>query len=480
MPDKATDPSTPSLAHEALADTWAMIQTIRGGAKAVRDAGVRYLPKHPKESEAEYDRRRRSAPWRPEFEDAVRSISSKPFAKPVQLMGEPSREMQAIAEDVDGRGNNLHTFSRDLFEDAVSLGAAGILVEFPAIEGTMADQRQAGARVYWCAVAADEIVALRTERQGAREVVTHLRLRETGVEYDGFEEKEVERIRQFEPGRWVLYRLVREGARKEWIVEREGALPVAEVPFVLFTTNDRQGAQYTRPPLLDLAEMQLELFRFMSGEEQIYTMAGAPMLTANGMAAPDDGSEVEVGPGRILFAPGAEGITTGWAYVQPDAANLTAITEKAGKIITDMRRLGMQPMLPGTGDVTATATGVEAAKAHSAVQSWALDLKDALEQAFRLTAARSRSTEQVEVSVNTDFAVGLYGAEEVRVLLDARKGGYISEETFWDELARRGVLGPAFDKDEERDRLEAEEPADDEIDLSAAMLPPQVPGMAAE
>lgn len=471
MANKATDPSTPSLAHDALKDTWAMIRAVRGGARAVKENGARYLPKFPKESDDEYTRRLRSAPWRPEFEDALRAVASKPFSKAVRLEGEPSNEMQDVADDVDGRGNNLHTFARDLFEDGVSFGLAGVLVDFPTMQpgATRAEEREAGARPYWVGVAADEIIALRTERRGAREVVTHLRLHESGVEVEGFAEKPVQRIRVIEPGMWQLYRLKVNGAMREWELEAEGTLTLAEVPFVLFATNDRQGAQYVRPPLLDLAEMQIELYRFMSGEEQIYTMAGSPMLTANGMAAPDGGAEVEIGPGRILFAPGAEGIQTSWEYIQPAAQNLTAITEKAGKIIEDMRRLGMQPMLPKTGAITATATGVESAKAHSAVQSWAMDLKDALEQAFLFTAAWMRSSEEVEVAVNTDFAVGLYGVDEVRALLDARQAGMISEETLWDELARRGVLGPAFDKDEERKRLMAEVPGEDDEEAAAAL-----------
>jgi hypothetical protein len=51
-----------------------------------------------------------------------------------------------------------------------------------------------------------------------------------------------------------------------------------------------------------------------------------------------------------------------------------------------MRRLGLQPMMPKTGNVTATASGIDAAKGHTAVETWANALKDALEQAFVFTA----------------------------------------------------------------------------------------------
>lgn len=460
MSDKATDPSTPSLANESLAPTWAMIRAIMAGAATVKAAGELYLPKFPSENTDEYKRRIASAPWRPEFEDCLRSISSKPFAAETSLAGKPSADMKAIAEDIDGRGNNLHVFARDMFEGGVGLGAHGILVDYPtmAANATVAEEKAAGARPYWVSVDADEIIAIRTERRGAREVVVHLRLRETATVVDGFAEKVVEKIRVIEPDRWQIWHQVDKQGMRTWEVEQEGVLTLGEIPFVFFTTAERRGAQYVRPPLLDLATMQIELYNALSKKEQIFTIAGSPMLTANGMSAPADGAPIETGPGRVLFAPGAEGVTTSWDYIQPDAANMKEIRDDIAATIDDMRRLGMQPMLPKTGNVTATASGVEAAKAHSAVSTWANGLKDALEQAFVFTAMWMRSSERVEVNVHTDFSVGLYGADELRVLLDASKGDgnntpILSHQTVIDEYKRRGVLGPAFDGDANESQL---------------------------
>jgi len=471
---KSDDPSTPSLAHAALREDWAMIRAIRAGAKAIKEAGETYLPKFPAEDKDEYERRKKSAPWRPEFEDALRALSSKPFAKEVSLAGEPSPDMAALAEDVDGQGNNLHNFAKEVFEGGVALGAHGILVDYPPTEGarTRAEERAAGARSYWVRINADDILALRTEQRGGRRIVSYLRIREMAVEVDGFAETAVPKIREIIPGAWKVWREQKTAAgTTEWAVEDEGVMTLDEVPFVFFATNERKGDQYVLPPLIDLAVMQIELYRAGSNKEQIFTIAGSPMLTANGMAAPEGAGVIETGPGRVLYAPGAEGITTSWDYIQPAAANLKEIREDIAEIVADIRRLGMQPMLPRTGTVTATASGIDAAKAHSTLQAWALALKDALEQAFVFSAAWMRAAGSApEVSVNTDFAVGLYGAEEVRVLLDARKEAQISQETLWDELQRRGVLGPQFDREKEEQRLLEETPPFDPQDELAASL----------
>lgn len=459
--DKKSDPSTPSLAHEKLQASWGLIKAIRAGAKAIRECGERYLIKFAAETPEEYRRRLMSAPWRPEFNDAVQTLSAKPFTKQVKLADGSSEEMKAIASNIDGRGNNLHVFSKDIFEGGISMGAHGILVDFPSGQSgrTVAEERASGVRPYWVPVDADDILSIVTEQRGAKRVVTYLRVRESRIERDGFEERLVSLVREIMPGEWRTWRQDGIGAAKQWVVDGEGAMTLDEVPFVLFTTADLSGDQYVRPPLLDLADMQIELYNALSKKEQIFTIAGSPMLTANGMAGPQDGSAIETGPGRVLYAPGVEGITTGWQYIQPEAANLKEIREDISEIVADLRRLGMQPMVTKAGNTPAVAFALDGEKSYTVLQSWALGLKDALEQAFVFTAMwLKQAGSAAEVLVHTDFAVGLYGAEEVKTLLEARKEAQISQETFWDEYQRRGILGPQFDREKERDRLAKESP----------------------
>jgi hypothetical protein len=76
-----------------------------------------------------------------------------------------------------------------------------------------------------------------------------------------------------------------------------------EVPFVFFATAERRGPQYVRPPMLDVATMQIELYRFMSGEEQIYTVAGLADADGQRHGGADRWRQRRDGPGsRALRA----------------------------------------------------------------------------------------------------------------------------------------------------------------------------------
>lgn len=449
---------------------WTLIAGILAGAEAVREAGPLYLPKYPEETESEYARRRAVSPWRPEFADALRFLASRPFSRDIGIQGDVSERLRALVEDIDGRGNSLTRFAAEAFEDAVAKGLHLILVDYPAMPpgASRAEERARNARPYWVQIHPEDIVALHTDWVGGIETITHLRYRECVTRRDGFDEVEVERVRVYEPGLWQIYE---RGPDRTYALVDEGPIARgraghAAIPVVPLFIGHRLGALRVRPPLLDLAHMQIELYQALSRQDEILTFAASPMLTANGLAPPSDGGQIAVGPKSILYAPPGDGANASWDYIAPDAANLAQIRAHVASVTADMRRLGMQPMMERTGNATATGRAIDAAQAHSAVQAWALCLKDALEQAFVLTAQALDLDATVECIVHTDFGALPYADAPLAALDQARARGDIARTTYWDALKRFCVLPADFDPVREVEALQAE-PA-----RAAATTPP--------
>jgi len=472
------DPSTTSADYLEMIDSWAMIRHIRAGVQAVRDQGELYLPRHEAEADEVYENRLKSAPWRPEFEDALRSIIAKPFTKPVMLQGDTDERIKALAEDVDGKGHNLHVFAREAFASGVSMGLHAIYVAFPDPGEelrTVAAEAESGVRPYWVHIMASDILALYTKVVAGREVIEHMRIREDAIVRDGWDEKLVERVRVLEltPEGIPTSQLYEKNEAGDWssgsVVQLIGP---TSLPIVLYFTGERTGAYRVRPPLIDLAEMQMEVYRALSRKDQVLTYAGFPMLKAVGqsMRVDAEGNVVLpiIGPNIVLYAPaGADGKATDWDFVQPDAANIKEIRDDLDGLLRDFRRLSLQPSSPTSGSVTATGEAIHGAKSHSAIEAWANDLKDVLEQAFVYTCEWLKIQPTVEVSVHTDFGVDIDGGQDMAELTKARVAGEISRETYWDELARRGKLGPQFDPDDEEKRLQEEADATAELDMTA-------------
>lgn len=229
-------------------------------------------------------------------------------------------------------------------------------------------------------------------------------------------------------------------------------------------------ALQVRPPLGDLAQLQVELWSALSRQEEILTYAGAPMLAANGLAAPTKGEKIEVGPKTVLFAPPVgDGVKTRFEYVQPEAANIKEIREHVASIQLDMRRIGMQPLTDQPGNPSATGQSIAAAKAHSAVKAWAMLLNDAIEQAFVFTCEYLGLPATVQTEVSTDFSVLPYAQFPLQTLTTARENRDISRKAYLEAIKRLDVLPADFDADADAVEIKAEgdpPPVTDDITLN--------------
>ena len=459
---------------------WQLIGDVMEGTDSIKRGGEKYLPRFPKESLGKYRRRLADAPWRPIFPSAVEGLTSRPFAKPITLAGPVSEKMKRYgAENVDGCGNSISVFSRRIFDAGVTYGLAAIFVDYTRViqsaDGkplTVADEREQNLRPYWIEIRAQDLIDVKTDFRGGREVVTHARWFECGVVRDGFGEKQVDRIRVVEldavgKPHWELWEK-QTGGNYESVASGEMSIP--EIPFVRFFTGRRKGAIAVKPPLYDLAIVALEHYRAMARTTEIENFSGWPTLVGVGMSKPAAGKErdpitgeaseapvMELGPGITLFAPpvGAEG-KTDWKIIGPDAALVAEVAKSPERVLEHFNKLAMEPTIPRS-NVTATATAIDNSRAHSALEAWAGALKDALDQALRLTSMWVNEADVVTAVVSTDFVSQIANTDEAKVLADAQKRGVISGETERAELKRRGLLSPDWIEETELARLAYEQ-----------------------
>lgn len=496
--DPRMDPSTPSTDYAVMYPDWAMIHDILDGARCIKEKRTQYLPQNTAEFDSSYIRRLRSAPWRPEFVDALRSLCSKPFTKMVDVNPDAPDEIQGkvvdettkkreggIVDDIDGMGNSLHVFAREMFVNAVAFGLDAIYVTYPADEPagpSRADEKAVGARPYWVHVRAEQIIALRRKVVAGRTIVSHIRIKECEIEPDGFSEYLVERIRILElnDANQPTWQTWTKNKDKKYVADAAPQIlaGVDEIPVVLFFTGERSGVYRVKIPLIDLAHMQIELYRSLSRLDDLLTMT-SPMLKMTGVPPPEptaiidaDGRQTgekpapqqEIGPGVIVYAYSPrDGVQPDADYIQPAAANIQALNSNVDGVMEDLRRLALQPTTPKSGNLVATGQAIEGARAHTAVEAWANGLVDALNQALKYTCDWLNIDDTVTAVVHTDFGVDVQGADEMKVVLQAVSEGWISQETGREELSRRGFLGPDFDEGKDEQRRKDEQAGQDEI-----------------
>ena len=502
------DPSVASSDWEAMSSYWDKVEAILGGAESMRENGTTYLPQFPLESDDDYEHRRETAPFTNIFADIVENLASKPFSKEVGIADDAPQNIKDLIEDIDGRGNHLHVFAANMFYNGVAKAIDWILVDYPKVPKglTQAGEKALGAKPYWVHVPAERVIAVYSAIINGKEEFVHVRISETRVERVGFEEVEVELIRVFDRPRVVtvdeetgveseswgeptftLYRkeviVVRGREKINWVIEDQGPISIGVIPMVPFVCGRRkEGTWRVKPPMQDAADMQIEHFQQETNLKSIKEKTCFPMLAGNGITPPldSDGNpqSVPAGPFAVLFAPpNRDGENGTWDILEPSANSLTFLANDLKALESRLRELGRQPLTAESGNLTVVTTQFAAQKGNSAVQAWALLLKDALERAFEFTALwMNDDAAAVEVKIHTDFGIESLDGSSMEQVISMRKNGDLPLETLWSEAQRRGVLSAEFDPEEAKDQLAEEAPEDPDAEDIEASLVPQPPG----
>jgi hypothetical protein len=447
--------ATPSPAYERMRPRWDLIDALLGGTESLREAGERYLPRYEAESIPSHRRRLQAATLFAYFRRALDDLASRPFQKDVKPADDAPAWVAPFAEDVDRQGNNLTVFAHRVFRDALANGLSFILVDAPQLpEGaTLADERAAGGP-YWVHVPARNVLALRTTWTGSREVVSHARILEYApvIEPDGLSERTVRRVRVLEPGSFTLWEEIEGG---DWEQIDAGAFGLNFVPLAPVILGEREAPGAARPPLLDLAHLNIAHWQSSSDQRHCLSVSRFPMIAASGVS-PEELGKFIVGPNAMLSAPDA---SSRFYYVEPTGAAIEAGRKDLEDIEKQMAAVSVDLLIRRTGaNGTATAAALEAARGASLLQTMALVLKDALELALQYAARYRGQPDGGSLEMDTDEIGAFSSVSDLDYLLKAYTADAISRETLIHEFQRRGVLSDALDLADDQERIENASP----------------------
>lgn len=463
---------------ETMVPYWEKVSDILEGTQAIKDGGIKYLPKFPDEDKDDYDFRLTVSKFTNIYRDVTEGLASKPFQDEISLLGAEKRPQELIdfAEDVDGFGNNLTTFAALTFFNAINYGIDWIFIDYPTVQNpdnvTIAEAKQRNLKPFWVHILGKNVLDIKTRMQGSKQIITYFRCQEPGY---GDEPMHVREFIETENGvEWKLYvKITNDKGEDEFLVVEEGMLSIDFIPVVPFITGRRDGNSFKiYPPLSDAADLQITLYQNESALEYIKVLACYPMLATDGTKPPkgNDGkpSKLRTGPNTVMYGvEKANGDGGTWHYVEPQANSLEFLQKNIDKTKNDLRELGRQPLTAMSTQLTTVTTSIAAGKAKSAVTAWSYALKDALENALMITMKWMGIDYEPEINVYTGFDNVLDNGSDIEELGKARERGDISVETYWDELKRRKILSPEFDIEEERKRLLDNIPADSEPDVKS-------------
>ena len=425
----------PNAAWYAQEPHWVLIEDLLGGTYGIRRKHRRYLPQEPRELDESYDNRLARSVVPPYYQRLERMLAGMLTRKPVKLQ-DVSDAIREQLFDVDMQGNDLNVWTYETARKLVRYGHIGCLVDAPSN----------GGRPYWCTYTPRQILGYRTEQQDGAQRLIQLRLQETVLEVDPdskYGEKQIDQIRVLTPGEYKIHQRQDNG---EYKVVDEGTTSLAEIPFSVAYSN-RVGFMESRPPLEDIAELNLKSYQVQSDLDNQLHISAVPMLALFGF--PSSAEEVSAGPGEALAFP-ADGRAE---YIEPQGRSFDFQFKRLEQIALQINELGLSAVLgQKLSAETAASKMIDRSQGDSTMMVIAQNVQDMIDNCLRFHAEFMGQQEAAgSCTVNRDFIGARLDPTDVNALLQLYTAGTITKETLLQQLADGEVLGDDFDVQEEID-----------------------------
>ena len=410
---------------------WILIEDLLGGTYQMRSRHRKYLMQEPRELDESYDNRLARSVCPPYFLRLERMLAGMLTRKPVRL-NETGDAIREQLFDVDLQGNDLNVWTYETARKMIRYGHIGVLVDAPA--------SGSNGRPYWVTYTPRDILGWRTEMVNGEMQFSQLRLQEKVSEPDGlYGEKIVEQVRLLTPGAFEIHRKAKTG---KFVKVDEGTMPVEKIPFSVAYSN-RVNLLDSRPPMADIAELNLKAYQIQSDLDNQLHISAVPMLAFYGF--PQNAEEVSAGPGEAIAFP-ADGRAE---YIEPDGKSYDAQFRRLDRLESQINELGLAAVLgQKLSAETAEAKRIDRSQGDSTMMVVAQQMQDMIDNCLMFHSQYINS-EAGSCFVNRDFLSQRLEPQEIQALLTLYTSGSITQKTLLDQLTEGEVLGDEFDVEEE-------------------------------
>ena len=398
----------------------------------------RYLPQEPREIDESYDNRLARSVCAPFYQRLERMLAGMLTRKPVRL-NDVSDVVREQLFDVDLQGNDLNVWCYETTRKMVRYGHVGVLVDAPSA-GEL-------GRPYWVTYTPRDILGWRTELIDGAQKLTMLRLMEKVILPDGdYGEKEVEQVRVLRPGQFEIHRLNKKG---DYEIVDSGTTTMDHIPFAVAYAN-RVNFMESRPPLEDIANLNLKAYQVQSDLDNQLHISAVPMLAFYGF--PQSAEEVSGGPGEAISFP-AEGRAE---YIAPPSDAFDSQFRRLDQLAGQINELGLSAVLgQKLSAETAEAKRIDRSQGDSTMMVIAQNMQDLIDNCLAHHAHYLNIEEYGSSYVNRDFLGIRLDPQEIQSLLQLYNAGTITQKTLLDQLYEGEVLGDEFDVEEELESTQA-------------------------
>ena len=459
----ADSPFTRTRAVLDMVKGWEIMKAVTLGTEYLRDNCESFLPLEPREDYTAYQARVDRAVFSPYTQRLVRAATGLILRKPISITGDPYWTEEFI-KDVDGCGSDLDEYARRLILCSLTYGQSHVLVDYPAPAGavSLAEERALGRRPYWIEVDPANIYGWRLDRESNYGKLIQIRIAEKAVVPAGeFGEKVYDQVRVIEPGKYRIYR--KKEAEKalytvndstysgnvegpdnnnDYELVESGDYSLGEIPLTTIYAG-KTDTLTSKPPLLDIAYLNLAHFQRQADLIHSLHVASQPMLVMEGWDDQTKDMAISVNyamatqPGNKVY------------YVEPASSAFEAQAAETQELQLQMATLGISTLSQQKFVAeSADARRLDRVDTNSMLSMVSLELEQKLQKAFNLSAAYL-GVEPPEVKISRDFDIERLIGQDVTALTSLFEQQVIDRDEFRQILVQGEVLPNASETEEE-------------------------------
>ena len=450
-------PFTRTRAVMDMVKGWEIMKAVTNGTEYLRDNSEAFLPLEPREDYTAYLSRVNRAVFSPYTQRLIRAATGLIMRKPITLIGD-SYWTDVFAKDVDGCGSDLDEYARRVLICSLTYGQSHILVDYPAPTGalSLAEERAQNRRPYWIEIDPTNIYGWRLDREVNYGSLIQVRIAEKAVVPSGeFGEQVFDQVRVIEPGKFSIYRKVSpkkdlinledssyagnfDGPEneKDYELVDSGMFSLGEVPLVSVYSG-KTDTLTSKPPLLDIAYLNLAHFQRQADLIHSLHVASQPMLVLEGWDDQTKDTVISVNyamatqPGNKVY------------YVEPASSAFEAQTNEIQELQTQMATLGISTLSQQKFVAeSADARRLDRVDTNSMLSMVSLELEQKLQKVFNLSA-NYLGIEPPEVKISRDFDIERLIGQDITALTSLFDQQVIDREEFRDILVQGEVLPTA-------------------------------------
>lgn len=447
-----------SLAYVAIKPTWYKVSplALTGHTDEMRANRELFLPKEELEDDDNYAIRLTHSFLYGAYRDTIEKCVAKPFSREI-VVDHPTEKSKQVLANANGSGKSLSDVAKQFFAFGVNYGVAHLLVDLPkkpiepGVAPTLADDLKVTPT--FTAISPYDLIWWHHEKDpqtGALEL-TEIHIRDTIIKSDTttYVDTQYVRVTKYTKTSWEIY-LAESGGKFE--LDSSGAHSFGRVPLFSWFANEELSPFVTKPPLLELADLNIAHWQSSSQQRNYLRFIRIGFLFIAGITEDDlvkQGGTIRVGPTNVLAT---ENPNAKADYLEHKGTAFDSGIKDLDRLEQQMTIMGLQPFIEkASGDPTATGRSITEAKHQSRLQMWCKHCSTVLTDAvaFGLEASNDEVDPKFAVNIYSDFGISVDNIQKVDKLFQAHREKAITTETLLRELQRYGIVSEKIDPEVE-------------------------------